>query len=295
MTKAANLANLASNTNFGILNIWRGGTGRGAYHANGALHFTTGNNIIQVGTLPTNVGGTGLASFNIGGALYATSNNTLTSNTLPVTSGGTGGSELANGCILIGRGLNPVDTIAPGSPNNVIISDGTKWYSANATTRGIGIIPKPAAANNILVDTGNDWVSYPSYGLFLNPGTANSTYVSNGTAWISRTYDYFDWYNQGLFGYQQTLTDRTGVRTLSTSYTNSTNKPMIVNFVWSSTTSASAITVTANVGAITVASNTIRNSGDRQSMSFLVPASNTYSIVTNNAGNTSVVSWAEYN
>jgi hypothetical protein len=30
-------------------------------------------------------------------------------------------------------------------------------------------------------------------------------------------------------------------------------------------------------------------------MSFLVPASNTYSIVTNNAGNTSVVSWAEYN
>ena len=131
--------------------------------------------------------------------------------------------------------------------------------------------------------------------MFLHPGTANSTYVSNGTACISRTYDYFDWYNQGLFGYQQTLTDRTGVRALGTSYTNSTNKPMIVSFVWASTTSASAITVTANVGPVTIASNTIRSSGDRQSMSFLVPASNTYSIVTNNAGNTSVVSWAEYN
>lgn len=294
MTKAANLANLASNTNFGILNIWRGGTGRDAYHANGALHFTTGNNIIQVGTLPTNIGGTGLASFNVGGAIYALTTGSLTSNTLPVSSGGTGASELANGCIIIGRGLNPVDTLSPGSPNNVIISDGTKWYSANATTRGIGIIPKPAAANNILVDTGNDWVSYPSYGLFLHPGTANSTYVSNGTSWVSRTYDYFDWYRKGLFGYQQDWVSVSGSRNLANSYTNITEKPMTVNFVWSSTTGSFVVTVNANVGGLTLASTTIRNSGDTGTLSFIVPAGNTYMISSNYPAYTSVTTWAEY-
>ena len=43
MTKAANLANLASNTNFGILNIVRGGTGLGEFTGSGILVYEGGD------------------------------------------------------------------------------------------------------------------------------------------------------------------------------------------------------------------------------------------------------------
>ena len=290
MTKAANLANLASNTNFGILNIWRGGTGRDAYHANGALHFTTGNNIIQVGTLPTNIGGTGLASFNIGGALYATSNNTLTSNTLPVASGGTGASELAKGCIIIGRGLNPVDVLSPGSPNNVIISDGTKWYAANATTRGIGIIPRPSAANNILIDTGNDWISRPSYGLGLSPGTANNIYISDGTNWISQSQSTLN-----VVGAGQSWTSLSwpADRTPQTQYTNTTGKPIMLSVVFSSNSSATTVRGGINVGAVTIANTQVTSTGNTETLQAFVPHNSTYMVSTSNTLHMQITSWAE--
>jgi hypothetical protein len=216
MTKAANLANLASNTNFGILNIYRGGTGVGQFNNPGVLYYDgiattlllkiapvsaggTGMNtfpmnaaiyansttMLTAGVLPTQGGGTGLASFNTAGALYALNANTLTTGTLPTVSGGTGNSGLANNALLVGHGFDPVQTIAPGAANNVLISDGTQWYAANAVSRGIGIIPKPTAANNILVDTGIDWVSVSSKGLFVNPGNYGNVMVSDGSSWTS--------------------------------------------------------------------------------------------------------------
>ena len=290
MTKAANLANLASNTNFGILNIYRGGTGRGTYSSNGVLYYTTSNTIIQVGILPTNIGGTGLASFNVGGALYATSSSTLTSNTLPVVSGGTGVVELANNCILIGRGLNPVDTIAPGSPNNVIISDGTKWYSANATTRGIGIIPRPSAANNILIDTGNDWVSRPSYGLGLSPGTANSIYVSNGTTWLSQSQSTLN-----VIGAGQSWTSLSwpADRTPQTQYTNTTGKPIMLSVVFSSNSSLTTVRGGINVGAVTIANTQVTSTGNTETLQAFVPHNSTYMVSTSNTLHMQITSWAE--
>jgi hypothetical protein len=89
--------------------------------------------------------------------------------------------------LIVGRGFNPVDTIAPGGANNVLMSDGTKWYAANATTRGIGIIPKPETYGNILLDIGNDWISQPTNNLiFTTPGISGNILTSNGTSWISQ-------------------------------------------------------------------------------------------------------------
>lgn len=128
MTKAANLANLASNTNFGILNIVRGGTGLGTFIGTGILAYQGGDSLTLT-IANTNFGGTGLTSFTPDGAMYALDANTLTTNTLPVLSGGTGATNLANNALVVGRGVDPVYTIEPGAANNILVSDGTRWQA----------------------------------------------------------------------------------------------------------------------------------------------------------------------
>jgi hypothetical protein len=91
------------------------------------------------GDLNTANGGTGLTSFNIGGALYATSTSALTTGTLPVASGGTGSTTLAANTVIIGNGTNAVNTVAPGTANNILVSNGTNWVSAPATDYGVGV------------------------------------------------------------------------------------------------------------------------------------------------------------
>lgn len=254
MTKAANLANLASNTNFGILNIYRGGTGVGEFDKSGVLFYDgTGSslqlgvtpvsaggtgmttfpvntaiyanstNSLTAGVLPTQGGGTGMATFNTAGALYALDSNTLTTGTLPTISGGTGNLGLANNALLVGHGFDPIQTIAPGAANNVLISDGTQWYAANAVSRGIGIIPKPSAANNILIDTGNDWASVPSNGLLVSPGAVNNIMVSNGSSWVSLA-------SKGILGAVGTVGNV--LTSDGTSWTSQTNPTIGASQTW---------------------------------------------------------------
>jgi hypothetical protein len=91
------------------------------------------------GTLNTANGGTGLTSFTSNGAVYATDGTTLTTGTLPVFSGGTGLSTISANSVVLGNGTNPVQTVAPGTANNILVSNGTQWVSGNATTFGIGV------------------------------------------------------------------------------------------------------------------------------------------------------------
>ena len=95
--------------------------------------------IILGGTLNTNSGGTGLVSFNTNGAVYATSNSALTTGTLPITSGGTGSTNLAVNTVLLGNGSNALQQVPAGNVNNILLSDGTTWISANALSHGIGV------------------------------------------------------------------------------------------------------------------------------------------------------------
>jgi hypothetical protein len=66
----------------------------------------TSGAITLAGTLATTNGGTGLTSFTSGGAVYATSTSALTTGTLPVTAGGTGLTTLAAGYIPFGSGTS---------------------------------------------------------------------------------------------------------------------------------------------------------------------------------------------
>jgi hypothetical protein len=339
MTKAANLANLASNTNFGILNIYRGGTGVGQFDNPGVLYYdgtatslivgitpvsaggtgmttfpansaiyANGVNSLTAGVLPTQGGGTGLATFNTAGALYALDANTITTGTLPTISGGTGNSGLANNSLLVGHGLDPIQTIAPGAANNVLLSDGTRWYAANAVSRGIGIIPKPSAANNILIDTGIDWVSVSSKGLLVNPGASSNLMVSDGSSWTSvaskgilgavgtagniLTSDGSSWGSQinPAFGISQSWSNKTSSRALGSAYTNNTSRPMMISISAVSTNpTIQANTVTLSIDGVVVAQATAATTTNIQG---IVPSNKTYIVTVN--GTVSLINWAEF-
>jgi len=64
------------------------------------------------GTLATTNGGTGLTLFTSGGAVYATSTSALTTGTLPVTAGGTGLTSLTAGYIPFGAGTSAFNNTA---------------------------------------------------------------------------------------------------------------------------------------------------------------------------------------
>jgi hypothetical protein len=89
-------------------------------------------------------------------------------------------------------------------------------------------------------------------------------------------------------GFSQTWTDLTASRVLSTTYTNSTGRPIAISVYWQAT---SLGTATATVGGLQIAATAIAASAASNSggLSFVVPVGATYSV----ACNVSFTRWAE--
>ena len=57
--------------------------------------------------------------------------------TLPVANGGTGAATLTANNVLLGNGTGAVQAVAPGTPGNVLTSNGTTWQSTAPASAGI--------------------------------------------------------------------------------------------------------------------------------------------------------------
>lgn len=172
-----------------------------------ATLYTAGNGLTLTGTefslttpVTTANGGTGLASFTSGGAVYATSTSALTTGTLPITAGGTNATTASaafnnlspittTGDLIVGNGTNSATRLPIGSNGQILISNGTTatWGAAPASM----IYPGAGIPNS----TGSAWgTSYSTSGsgtvvaltnspTFVTPnlGTPSSATLTNAT------------------------------------------------------------------------------------------------------------------
>ena len=69
--------------------------------------------------------------------------------TIPVANGGTGAATLTSNAILLGNGTGAVQTVAPGTTGNVLVSNGTTWVSQAAGASGVSLVGTIAATSNV--------------------------------------------------------------------------------------------------------------------------------------------------
>jgi hypothetical protein len=138
----------------GSVAVAQGGTGAtdaataltnlGAYPASNPSGFTS-----NVGTV-TSVSGTGTVngmtltgsvttsgSLTLGGTLSGVDLTTQVTGVLPVANGGTGASSLTANRVLLGNGTSALQTVAPGTNGNVLVSNGTTWVSQAPAASGV--------------------------------------------------------------------------------------------------------------------------------------------------------------
>lgn len=120
----------AVRSDIGLGNVENTAVSTWAGSANITTLGTVTNGTWNASTIATTRGGTGLTSFNSGGAVYATSTSALTTGTLPVASGGTGGTTASaarqNLGLVIGVDVHPATA-------NIAVQNLSNTFSAKNT------------------------------------------------------------------------------------------------------------------------------------------------------------------
>jgi hypothetical protein len=89
--------------------------------------------------------------------------------------GGTGTNTLYDKSVLIGAGTASVAFVAPGSANNILVSDGTNWVSGTATM-GSGTVSYAKLASDLvgIVAMGANDVDWSAGALFTKTLSGNT-------------------------------------------------------------------------------------------------------------------------
>jgi hypothetical protein len=208
-------------------------------------------------------------NFVVGGNLTVTGTTTLSTD-LPIASGGTGASTAADARTNLGLG-----SIATQSSSSVTITGGSITGITDLAVADGGTGSSTLTANAVLLGNGTSALQT------VAPGTSGNLLTSDGTTWTSSAPP-----ANGI-GYGQSWSDVTGSRSLNTTYTNSTGKPIFVMISVYNSQSANILLVTVSGVLISaVGQSTWDNSTQA---SFIVPDGATYSA----ASSSGVRIWAE--
>ncbi|MFM7019792.1 MAG: beta strand repeat-containing protein, partial [Aquirufa sp.] len=180
-------------TSTGTLGTDQGGTGMTSFNSGGAM-YATSTSALTTGTLPTSAGGTGLTTYTSGGALYTTSTTAITSGTLPISAGGTGSTtqnfvDLTTAQTVAGAKTFSSTIVGSISGNAATVTNGVyttnKLSSLSATTSA-------ELAGVISDESGSGALVFASSPTLVTPtlGVASATSVAfagstSGTATIS--------------------------------------------------------------------------------------------------------------
>jgi hypothetical protein len=150
----------------------------------GSITSATWNGV----TVATNRGGTGLASFTSGGAVYATSTSALATGTLPATAGGTGNASYAVGDLVYASTTTALSRLADVATGNALISGGVgvapSYGKIGLTTHVSGTLPTANGGTNLTTFTSGGAV-YATSTSALTTGTLPT--ASGGTNLTSFT------------------------------------------------------------------------------------------------------------
>lgn len=190
-----------------ILPVSKGGTNASSFVPGLVKYVSATNNLVggqsvdlstsdATGLLPIGKGGTGVTSItagfvkSLGTSLSSQAKIDLTTDvtgTLPVGSGGTGIASATANAVLLGNGTGAFKTVAPGTPNYVLTTDGVTWYAAApsgsgglssisfATAAGMGLTFTPNTINS----SGQTTTLSGTLSV-ANGGTGVSSYAVNG-------------------------------------------------------------------------------------------------------------------
>ncbi|WP_395769021.1 hypothetical protein [Aquirufa sp.] len=180
-------------TSTGTLGTDQGGTGMASFNSGGAM-YATSTSALTTGTLPTSAGGTGLTTYTSGGALYTTSTTAITSGTLPVSAGGTGSTtqnfvDLTTAQTIAGAKTFSSTIVGSISGNAATVTNGVyttdKLSALSATTSS-------ELASVISNETGSGALVFATSPTLVTPtiGVATATTVSyagstSGTATLA--------------------------------------------------------------------------------------------------------------
>jgi hypothetical protein len=226
-------------TSTGTLGTDQGGTGMTSFNSGGAM-YATSTSALTTGTLPTTAGGTGLTSYTSGGALYTTSTTAITSGTLPLTAGGTGATTKAAAF----NALSPMsvsgDMIYGGSSGAAtVLAKGTDGQFLSLTSGApawTSIPTATASATGYLASA--DWSTFNTkQAAYTNLTTIGS--LTNGTGFLKNT-------GTGTFTYANPSTSE--ISGLGTGVATWLATPSSANF-------AGAITDETGTGSVVLATS----------------------------------------
>jgi hypothetical protein len=244
------------------------GTGNTVLSASPTLTGTPLAPTAAPGTSTTQIATTAFVQ-NVAGALGTMS--TQNANAVAITGGNVNGTT-------IGGTTAAVGTFSTLNTANAAITGGTITGITDLAVADGGTGASTLSANAVLLGNGTSALQT------VAPSTSGNVLTSNGTTWTSAT-------PAGGIGVGQTW--QVVTRTLGTTYTNSTGKPiMLVGYATRNAVSSAELNITINGSLVIIfAVGTNSNGGNASAGSIIIPNGDTYQLNQGSEGLSSYTIW----